>query len=71
MKMNKNFSEIGLAALTHLVPVPGLSLLLNKRLRQKARRATGFALLGAGALVAVPVALYVICKTSGESTRTN
>jgi hypothetical protein len=54
-----------------MAPIPGLSLLLNKRLRRKARQATGIALLGAGVLVAVPVALYVICKTSRESTNTN
>ena len=71
--MNKSakISEIGLAALTHLVPVPGLSLLVNKRLRRRARKATGLALLGAGAIVAVPVALYVICKTSPTRTQTN
>jgi hypothetical protein len=71
MKLDTKLSQIGLVALTQLVPVPGLSLLLNKRLRRKAKRATGIALLGMGALVAVPVALYVICKTSGESTNTN
>jgi hypothetical protein len=71
MKSGKILSEIRLATLTQLAPVPGLSLLLNKRLRRKARRATGFALLSAGALVAVPVALYVICKTSPESTQKN
>jgi NADH-quinone oxidoreductase subunit D len=69
--LDTKLSQIGLVALTQLVPVPGLSLLLNKRLRRKAKRATGIALLGMGALVAVPVALYVICKTSGESTNTN
>ena len=71
MKMRRTFANIGVAALTSMVPIPGLSLLLNKRLRRKARKATGIALLGAGVLVAVPVALYVICKTSGESTNTN
>ena len=71
MSKSRKFSEIGLAALTHLVPVPGVSLLMNKRLRRTARRATGIALLGAGAMVAVPVALYVICKTSTKSTQTN
>jgi ABC-type proline/glycine betaine transport system permease subunit len=71
MKMRSTLSNIGLAALTQMVPVPGLGLLLHKGLRRKARKATGIALLGAGALVAVPVALYVICKTSGESTSTN
>jgi hypothetical protein len=71
MKKDTKLAEIGMVALTHFAPVPGLSLLLNKRLRRKARRATGFALLGAGALVAVPVALYVICKTSGQPTNTN
>jgi hypothetical protein len=69
--MRRTFTDIGVAALTQMVPIPGLSLLLNKRLRRKARKATGIALLGVGALVAVPVALYVICKTSGESTNTN
>jgi hypothetical protein len=67
----RRIPELGLVALTHLAPVPGLSLLLDKRLRRTARKATGFALLGAGALIAVPVALYVICKTSGKSTQTN
>jgi hypothetical protein len=71
MKMRRTFANIGIAALTQMAPIPGLSLLLNKNLRRKARKATGIALLGAGALVAVPVALYVICKTSGESTNTN
>ncbi len=71
-QMRKTVAEIGLMALTHMVPVPGLSLLLNKRVRRKARTTTGLALLGAGALVAaVPVALHVIRKTAGESTRTN
>jgi len=71
--MNKSakIAEIGLAAVTHLVPIPGFSLLMNKRLRRRARQATGLALLGAGALVAVPVALYVICKTSPKRTQTN
>jgi hypothetical protein len=71
MNKSRKIAEVGVAALTHLVPVPGLSLLMNKGLRRKARRATGFALLGAGALVAVPVALYVICKTSTKRTQTN
>jgi hypothetical protein len=71
MNRSRKVSEIGLAALTQLVPVPGFSLLMNKRLRRSARRATRIALLGAGALVAVPVALYVICKTSTKSTQTN
>ena len=71
--MNKSakISEIGLAALTHFVPVPGLGLLMNKRLRRRARQASGLALLGAGALVALPVALYVICKTSPKQSPTN
>ena len=71
--MNKRakISEIGLAAVTHLVPIPGFSLLVNERLRRRARQATGLALLGAGALVAVPVALYVICKTAPKRTQTN
>jgi len=71
--MNKSakISEIGLAALTHLVPIPGFGLLMNKQVRKTARQATGLALLGAGALVAVPVALYVICKTSPKRPQTN
>jgi hypothetical protein len=71
--MNKRakISEIGLAAVTHLAPIPGFSLLMNKRLRRRARQASGLALLGAGALVAVPVALYVICKTTPKRTQTN
>jgi hypothetical protein len=71
MKASSKYSDIGIAALTYLLPVPGVSLLFNKRLRRNARRATGIALLGAGALIAVPVALYVICKTSPESNRSN
>ncbi len=69
--MNKAVKEIGLAALTHFVPIPGLSLLMNKRVLRTARKASGLALIGAGALVAVPVALYVICKTSPKRTQTN
>ena len=69
--MNKTAKQIGLAALTHFVPIPGFSLLMNKRVRRTAGRASGLALLGAGAMVAVPVALYVICKTSPKRTQTN
>ena len=69
--MNKIAKEIGLAALTHFVPVPGLRLLMNKRVRRTVRRASGVALVGAGAIIAVPVALYVICKTSPKRTQTN
>ena len=69
--MNKTAKEMGLAALTHFVPIPGFSLLINKRVWKTARKATGLALVGAGALVAVPVALYVICKTSPKRTQTN
>ena len=71
--MNKSakISEIGLAAVTHLVPLPGFGVLINRRLRKRAQQATGLALLGAGALVAVPLALYVICKTSPKRTPTN
>ena len=71
--MNKSakISEIGLAALTHLVPVPGLSLLMNKSVRRKLGRAARVALVGAAVVATVPVALYVICKTSPESKQTN
>jgi hypothetical protein len=69
--MKKSTKEIGLAALTQFVPIPGLGLLMNERVRRTARRATGIALVGAGALVAVPVALYVICKTSTKRQQTN
>jgi len=71
--MNKSakISEIGLAALTHLVPIPGFGLLMNKRVRRTVRRAKGVALLGAGVLITIPVALYVICKTSDGSKQTN
>ena len=71
MKTANKFSEIGVAALTRFAPVPGLSLLLNKRLRRKATKVARFALVGAGVAAAVPVALYVICKTSPRSTETN
>ncbi|HYW70706.1 MAG TPA: hypothetical protein VE961_06715 [Pyrinomonadaceae bacterium] len=64
----RNLSELALTAVTHAAPVPGLSLVLNKRFRRTVRKAAGVALIGAGALVAVPLALYVICRTSGEST---
>lgn len=69
--MKERTKELGLAALTHFVPIPGLGLLMNKRVRRTARKASGIALLGAGALMAVPVALYVICKTSPKRTPTN
>lgn len=65
----KTISKIGLKTLVRLTPVPGLSLVLNKEVRRNARRAAGLALLGAGALAAVPIALYVICKTSGETAK--
>jgi len=63
--------KIGLTILTGVAPIPGLSLLLNKRVRRGVRRAAGLALIGAGALVTVPLALYVICKTSPKSKRDN
>jgi hypothetical protein len=69
--MKESTKEIGLAALTHFVPIPGLGLLMNKRVRRTVRKASGLALIGAGALVAVPLALYVICKTSPKRTQTN
>ena len=62
--MNKRIPEIALTALASLAPVPGLGLLLNKSVRRKVRKLGGLALVGAGVAVAVPVALYVICKTS-------
>ncbi len=67
----RKISEISLAALAQASPIPGLGLLLNKRARRNARRATGIALLGAGALIAIPAALYVICKTSPGSNKSN
>ena len=71
MKIANRIPEIGLAALTLFAP-PGVSLLMNKRLRRKAARVAHFALVGAGVAAAVPVALYVICKTSPrKSTETN
>ena len=71
--MNKSvkISEIGLAALTHLVPVPGLSLLMNKSVRRKLGRVARVTLVGAAVVATVPLALYVICKTSPESKQTN
>lgn len=70
--MNKTeIAKTGLKVLTVVAPVPGLSLLLNKRVRRTARKFAGLALLGAGAAVAVPVALYVICKTSPDPRKTN
>ncbi|MGZ8847439.1 MAG: hypothetical protein ACXW3C_13345 [Pyrinomonadaceae bacterium] len=65
----KTISKTGLKTLLRLAPVPGLSLILNKGGRRKARRAAGLALLGAGALATVPIALYVICKASGETAQ--
>ena len=70
MKIANKMPEIGLAALTLFAP-PGLSLLMNKRVRRKAARVARVALLGAGVVAAVPIALYVICKTSPESKPTN
>jgi len=67
----RKISEIGLTALTQALPVPGIGLLLHRRVRRNARRATGIALIGAGALIAVPAALYVICKTSPGTTKSN
>jgi hypothetical protein len=67
----RRIPEFGLMALAHLVPVPGLSLLMNKRLRRRAGRAARVALLGAGVVATVPLALYVICKTSPGSKQTN
>ena len=63
-------SKTGLKTLLRLAPVPALSLILNKRLRRNARRAAGLAALGAAALATIPIALYVICKTSGETAPT-
>jgi hypothetical protein len=60
----KRNSELALTALAHLAPVPGVGLLLNPKVRRNARRIAGLALLGAGAALAVPVTLFVICKTS-------
>jgi hypothetical protein len=67
----RTVSEIGLTAVTHLVPVPGIRFLLNRQARRTARRVATVALLGAGVAVAVPAALYVICKTSGTRNQTN
>jgi len=71
MMKGRKLPELGLSALTHFVPIRGFSLLMNKRVRRTVRRASGLALIGAGALVAVPVALYLICKTSPKRTQTN
>jgi hypothetical protein len=64
VNLNSKVAKIGLAAVAGLAPVPGLSLLLNRKVRRHARRVAGVAVIGAGILVAVPIALYVICKTS-------
>ena len=69
--MDKRISKLALTALVGLAPVPGISLLMNKRVRRTAKRAAGLALVGAGVLVTVPVALYIICKTSGEPVQKN
>jgi hypothetical protein len=69
--MKRKLFDIGLATLVHVAPVPGLSLLMNKSLRRKAARAARLALLGAGVVATVPVALYVICKTAPRSKQTN
>ena len=63
--MDKRIPKLALTALVSLAPVPGLSLLMNKSVRRTAKRAAGLALVGAGVLVTVPVALYLISKTSG------
>jgi hypothetical protein len=70
MKIGNKLSAAGIAALTQLAPVPGLSLLMNKSLRKKAGRVARVALLGAGVVATAPLALYVICKTSSRSTET-
>ena len=57
-------ADIGLSTLAGLIPVPGIGLLLNRRVLRRVRKLGGVALVGAGVAVAVPVALYVICKTS-------
>jgi len=67
----RRIPELGLIALAQLAPVPGLSLLMNKPLRQKVGRAARLALLGAGMVATAPLALYVICKTSPGSKQTN
>lgn len=69
--MDKRIPKLALTALVGLAPVPGLSLLLNKSVRRTARRAAGLALVGAGVLVTVPVALYIIRKTSGVPVQKN
>ena len=70
--MNKKIPEIALTALASVAPIPGLSLLMNKRVRRTALKAAGrLALVGAGVLVTVPVALYIICKTSGAPGQKN
>jgi len=67
----RRIPELGLMALAQLAPVPGLSLLMNKRVRRKVGRAARLALLSAGVVATVPLALYVICKTSPGSKQTN
>ncbi len=71
MTNTRKLAAVGLSTLVGLAPIPGLSLLMNKRVRKTAKRAAGAALVGAGVLVTVPLALYVICRTSGESARKN
>jgi hypothetical protein len=66
-----DIAKLGLTAIGTLVPVPGLSLLLNKRVRRAVVRVAGFAMLGAGVLVIAPAALYLMRKTPGESGQTN
>ena len=68
---NRKLTTCATQALMQLVPGPGLSLLMNKSLRRKAGRAARVALLGAGVVATVPLALYVICKTSPGSKQTN
>ena len=68
---NRKLTTCATQALMQLAPVPGLSLLMNKRLRRKVGRAARLALLSAGVIATVPVALYVICKTSPGSKQTN
>ncbi len=69
MKWTAGIGRIALMALARIAPIPGLDLLLDKRVRRNARKVAGLALLGAGALATVPIALYVICKTSGETAK--
>ncbi len=69
--ITRRIPELGLIALTHVVPLPGLSLIMNKSVRRKLGRAARVALVGAAVVATVPVALYVICKTSPESKQTD